>query len=46
MHTLKLTEACLREYAIRPDDRYLLLPERLITQLPPFFRGRHARASA
>jgi hypothetical protein len=46
MHTLKLTEACLREYAIRPDDRYLLLPERLIAQLPPFFRGRHARASA
>ena len=38
MHAIKLTEACLREYAIRPDPRYLQLPQRLMSQLPPFFR--------
>lgn len=44
MHAIKLTEACLREYAIHPDPRYLQLPYRLMSQLPPFFR-REARTT-
>jgi len=43
-HVIKLTEACLREHALRPDHRFLLLAERLMEKVPPFFRGaaRHA----
>jgi hypothetical protein len=33
-HAIKLTEACLREYALRPDERYLLLPERMLAKIP------------
>jgi len=44
MHSIKVTEACLREYARRPDPRYLQLPQRIIDTMPPFFRGGHARA--
>ncbi len=44
MHSIKVTEACLREYSIRPDERYLQLPQRIIDTLPPFFRGNHPRA--
>jgi hypothetical protein len=45
MHSIKVTEACLREYATRPDARYLQLPQRIIDTLPPFFRGSHPRAN-
>jgi hypothetical protein len=38
MHAIKVTEACLREYAIRPDPRYLQLPQRIVDVLPAFFR--------
>lgn len=37
-HAIKFTEACLREYALRPDDRYLLAPTRLIPKLLRYFR--------
>jgi hypothetical protein len=33
-HAIKLTEACLREYALQPDERYLLLPERMLAKIP------------
>jgi hypothetical protein len=45
-HALKLTEACLREYAIRPDVRYLLLAEYMLTKLPRFYRRRGERSAA
>lgn len=32
-HAIKLTEACLREHAVRPDDRYLAAAHTLITKL-------------
>jgi hypothetical protein len=32
-HAIKLTEACLREYAERPDDRYLAAAHTLITNI-------------
>jgi hypothetical protein len=35
---MKLTEAALREYALREDPRYLLLAERLIDKIPPYYR--------
>lgn len=38
-HMIKITEACLREYAIRPDSRYILLAESMLTKLPRYFRG-------
>ena len=37
-HAMKFTEACLREYASRPDDRYLLAATRLIPRVPRYFR--------
>jgi hypothetical protein len=42
-HVIKLTEACLREYAVRPDERYLLLPERMAKRIPPV-RSRQSAA--
>jgi hypothetical protein len=38
-HVMKITEACTREYAIRPDDRYLLLAESMLGKIPRYFRG-------
>jgi hypothetical protein len=38
-HAIKLTEACLREYRIRPDARYLELPERMLDRIPRPPRG-------
>ena len=38
-HMMKITEACLREYAIRPDARYLVLAESMLNKLPRYFRG-------
>lgn len=40
MHVLKLTDALLREHALQPDPRYLLVPERLMAKMPPFFRAQ------
>jgi hypothetical protein len=37
-HVMKLAEAALRETAIRPDPRYLLLAERLLRNVPPYYR--------
>lgn len=37
-HAIKFTEACLREYAIRPDARYLIAPTRLVPKLLRYFR--------
>ncbi|MBB4633394.1 questin oxidase family protein [Sphingosinicella soli] len=37
-HAVKFTEACLREYALRPDERYLIAPTRLMPKLLRFFR--------
>jgi hypothetical protein len=37
-HAIKFTEACLREYALRPDQRYLLAPTRVVPKLLRFFR--------
>lgn len=38
-HAMKFTEACLREYAVNPDDRYLLAAEQMQGRLPRYFRG-------
>jgi hypothetical protein len=38
-HVMKLTEACLREYAIVPDARYLVLAEGMLNKIPRFYRG-------
>ena len=41
-HMVKITEACLREYAIRADSRYLLLAESMLSRIPRYFRdGSH-----
>jgi hypothetical protein len=45
-HVLKLTEACLREHALRPDPRYLLLAERLMEKVPPYYSGSERPAIA
>ncbi len=37
-HAVKFTEACLREHAIRPDDRFLIAPNRMLPRLRPYFR--------
>ena len=37
-HVMKLAEAALRENAIRPDPRYRLLAERLLRNVPPYYR--------
>jgi hypothetical protein len=37
-HAIKFTEACLREYARRPDSRYLLAPARIVPKLLRYFR--------
>lgn len=44
-HALKLTEACLREHAIRPDPRYLLFSEQMLNRLPRYYRGQGARSA-
>jgi hypothetical protein len=44
-HAIKLTEACLREHAVRPDPRYLLLAEKMLTKFPRFNRRRGARSA-
>jgi hypothetical protein len=36
-HAMKFTEACLREYAIRPDRKYLVAATRLQSKLPRYF---------
>jgi len=38
-HVLKLTEAALREYAVRPDARYFLVAEQLMEKVPPYYRS-------
>jgi hypothetical protein len=38
-HAMKIAEACMREYAIRPDGRYLLLAESMLSKIPRYFRG-------
>ena len=44
-HMMKIAEACLREYAIRPDSRYLVLAESMLSKIPRYFRGGgHAQA--
>lgn len=45
-HVLKLTEACLREHALRPDPRYLLLPERFLHKVPSYYREGERQATA
>jgi len=46
MHVIKLTDALLREHERRPDPRYLPVPERLLTKLPPLFRGSRPSVAA
>jgi hypothetical protein len=41
-HAMKFTEACLREYRIRPDRRYLLAAEQMQGRIPRYFRGSQA----
>jgi Questin oxidase-like len=36
VHALKFTEACAREYALRPDPVYLLAAQHVLTRLPPW----------
>jgi hypothetical protein len=38
-HAMKFTEACLREYAIRPDPRFLWAAEQMQGSLPRYYRG-------
>jgi hypothetical protein len=38
-HAMKFTEACLREYAIRPDPRFLVAAEQMQGKLPRYYRG-------
>jgi hypothetical protein len=37
-HAMKYTEACMREYAINPDPRYLLAAEHMLGRLPRYYR--------
>jgi Questin oxidase-like len=37
-HVMKLAEASLREHALRPDPRYLLLAERMLQKVPRYYR--------
>ncbi len=38
VHALKFTEACAREYAVRPDPVYVLAAHHVVAQLPPWDR--------
>jgi hypothetical protein len=38
VHALKFTEACAREYAVRPDPVYVLAAQHVVAQLPPWDR--------
>jgi hypothetical protein len=44
-HALKYTEACLREYRLRPDPRLLLSPEQMLGKLPRYFRRAERKAA-
>ena len=44
-HAIKLTEACLREYAVRPDPVYLRFAEQMLGRLPRFYRGAERTAA-
>jgi hypothetical protein len=35
-HSLKVSEACVREYAVNPDPIYLLAANHVLNQLPPW----------
>ncbi|MET8680048.1 hypothetical protein ABZW18_21305 [Streptomyces sp. NPDC004647] len=39
-HAMKYTEACMREYMIRPDPRYLLAADQMLGRIPRYYRGK------
>lgn len=44
-HAIKLTEACLREFDLRPDPRYLIAAARGQAKLPDMYRRARRRAA-
>lgn len=44
-HELKFTEACLREYNLRPDPRYLLAPHQLLSSARAASHSRKGRTT-